>query len=63
MSNVRTLVLSGYGLNCDNETAYAFELAGAVADRVHINSLIDGTVKLKDYQIMAFSILKKKNSS
>jgi phosphoribosylformylglycinamidine synthase len=54
MANVKTLVLTGYGLNCDHETAYAFELAGAVAHRVHINSLIDGSVTLEDYQIMAF---------
>jgi phosphoribosylformylglycinamidine synthase len=54
MASVKTLVLAGYGLNCDHETAYAFELAGAMAHRVHINSLIDGSVKLEDYQIMAF---------
>ena len=27
------LVLTGFGLNCDHETAYAFELAGAKARR------------------------------
>jgi len=54
MSTVKALVLTGYGLNCDNETAFAFEKAGAAADRVHINSLIDGSVRLDDYQIMAF---------
>ena len=52
MRDVRVLVLSGYGLNCDLETAYAFELAGATAIRVHINSLIDGTVRIQDFQIM-----------
>jgi len=51
---VNALVLTGYGLNCDNETAYALELAGAAASRVHINSLIDGSVSLKDFQIMVF---------
>lgn len=54
MSNIKALVLTGYGLNCDHETAYAFELAGAKADRVHINSLIDGDISLDDYQVMAF---------
>jgi len=53
-SDVKALVLTGYGLNCDHETAYAFELAGAGAERVHINSLIDGTKRLADFQIMAF---------
>ncbi len=54
MSSINALVLTGYGLNCDNETAYAFELAGARAQRVHINALIDGTVALEKFQIMAF---------
>jgi len=54
MNRVNALVLAGYGLNCDNETAYALELAGASARRVHINSLIDGSVSLGDFQIMVF---------
>ncbi len=54
MSSIRVLVLSGYGLNCDHETAYAFELAGAQAHRIHINTLIAGSVNLDDFQILAF---------
>ena len=54
MRDVNVLVLTGYGLNCDHETAYAFELAGARAERVHINSLIDGSAKLDNYQILVF---------
>ena len=54
MSVVNVLVPTGYGLNCDHETAYAFELAGARAERVHINSLIDGSVDLDNYQILVF---------
>jgi phosphoribosylformylglycinamidine synthase I len=55
MSPIKALVLTGYGLNCDHETAHAFELAGARACRVHINALIDGSVKLDDFQIMTFT--------
>ncbi len=51
---VNVLVLTGYGLNCDNETAYAFALAGAQATRVHINSLVDGSVVLDDFKVMVF---------
>ena len=51
---IKALVLTGYGLNCDIETAYALELAGAVADRVHINAIIDGSVSLDDYKILVF---------
>jgi len=49
----RALVVNGFGLNCDEETAWAFELAGASADRVHLNDLIDGSVQLQEYDIFA----------
>jgi phosphoribosylformylglycinamidine synthase subunit PurQ / glutaminase len=52
MATVNALVLTGYGLNCDHETAYAFEQAGARSHRVHINSLLDGAVRLEDFQIL-----------
>lgn len=48
------LVLTGFGLNCDHETAYAFELAGAAARRAHINTLIAGDVSLDNFQVLAF---------
>ncbi|MBW2201550.1 MAG: phosphoribosylformylglycinamidine synthase I [Deltaproteobacteria bacterium] len=51
---VNALILTGYGLNCDHETAYAFEQAGANAVRIHINSLIEGAVTLKNFQIVVF---------
>ena len=51
---VNVLVLTGYGINCDGETRYAFERAGANAEIVHINDLIGGFKKLDDYQILAF---------
>jgi phosphoribosylformylglycinamidine synthase len=54
MNAPNALVLTGYGLNCDNETAYAFELAGARSERVHINSLINGSVNLEKFQILVF---------
>lgn len=41
----RVLVLTGYGINCDYETQYAFTMrgVGARAERVHVNDLIDST--------------------
>ncbi|MCX5858435.1 MAG: phosphoribosylformylglycinamidine synthase subunit PurQ, partial [Proteobacteria bacterium] len=38
----RALILTGYGINCDRETEFAFNQAGAEAERVHINDLIAG---------------------
>jgi phosphoribosylformylglycinamidine synthase subunit PurQ / glutaminase len=54
MNDVKVLIMCGYGLNCDHETAYAFRLAGAETRSVHINSLIDGNVRLEGFQIMVF---------
>ena len=58
-SKVRALVLTGYGLNCDYETNFCLNLAGARSERVHINELIKGqeigkVTKLEDYHILAF---------
>jgi phosphoribosylformylglycinamidine synthase len=50
----RALILTGYGINCDEETKFAFEQAGGIADIVHINDVIDGRRKLGEYQILAF---------
>jgi len=55
MPDIQVVVLTGYGLNCDHETAYAFEQAGATANRVHIHHLIDGSISLHDYHIMVFT--------
>lgn len=50
----KVLVFSGYGLNSEEETAYGFELAGAKAEIVHINDIVDGLKKLESYQIISF---------
>lgn len=54
MTDVNALILTGFGLNCDYETAFAFEKAGAKAHRIHINALVSGKVKLADFHILAF---------
>lgn len=46
-------MLAGFGINCDYETAAAFEQAGARADRVHLNDLIAAPARLSEYQILA----------
>lgn len=50
----KALIFSGYGLNSEEETAYGFEMAGASADIVHINYIVDGKYKLDNYQIVSF---------
>jgi phosphoribosylformylglycinamidine synthase len=54
MARPGALVLSGYGINCEEETKFSFESVGARADVVHVNDLLDGHKNLKDYQILAF---------
>lgn len=54
MVKPKILVLSGYGLNCEEETKYAFELAGGEVKIVHINDLISNIKQLERYQILAF---------
>ncbi|MDD5181878.1 MAG: phosphoribosylformylglycinamidine synthase I [Candidatus Nanoarchaeia archaeon] len=50
----KVLVLTGYGINCDYESAHAFRLAGAKADIVHINDLINKKTCLDEYKILCF---------
>jgi len=51
---VRILIMSGYGINCEKESAEAFQKAGGEAEIVHINDLISGKKKLLDYEIIMF---------
>ena len=46
--------MSGYGLNCEEETKFAFESVGGVAEIVHINDLIVKPKMLSEFQILAF---------
>jgi phosphoribosylformylglycinamidine synthase subunit PurQ / glutaminase len=59
MTQIKALVLTGYGLNCDYETDFSLKLAGADSRRVHINDLISGRkdnteIRLGDYHILVF---------
>jgi len=54
MKKPLVLILSGDGINCQNETAWAFNLTGAEAHCVHVNDLLDNPDMLTKYQGMAF---------
>ncbi len=49
----KALVLYGYGLNCDYETAFALNRAGAEAVRVHTTDLLENPGLLWDYHLLA----------
>jgi phosphoribosylformylglycinamidine synthase subunit PurQ / glutaminase len=54
MRRPRALVLTGYGLNTDYETAQAFNLpsVGGEGVRVHLNDLLAAPSLLRDYHIL-----------
>jgi phosphoribosylformylglycinamidine synthase len=51
---VRVCVITGFGINADEELALAFGSAGAIAERVHVRDLIDAPRLLSSYGILAF---------
>ncbi len=53
MIKPKVLILRTAGTNCDMETQYAFEKAGADADRTHINRVMENKALLKNYHIIA----------
>jgi phosphoribosylformylglycinamidine synthase len=53
---VRVLIPTGFGLNCEDETARAFRLVGAEVDLVHLTDLFARRHprRVADYQVLAF---------
>ena len=54
MTKPRVLVITGYDINCEEETGYAFDICGASSGIVHINDIIGSPNLLNDYQIIVF---------
>lgn len=54
MKKPHVIIFSGYGLNTEDETKSAFEIAGATADIVHINDIIARPAILKQAHIAVF---------
>ncbi|MCK5844560.1 MAG: phosphoribosylformylglycinamidine synthase I [Victivallales bacterium] len=51
---VETLIITGVGLNCECETAKAFEISGSRVSLLHLNDLMDDGAKLAEFDILAF---------
>lgn len=54
MSQVRALVMTGFGINCEEETAAAYRLVGAKVDIVHLNTVLLGNCSIHDYDVLTF---------
>ena len=52
MADVRVIVLRAPGINCEEETQFAWRLAGAACDVVHLNRLIESPGVLGEYDIL-----------
>lgn len=50
----RVLVITGNGLNCEEETVYAFELVGAKVYQIHLSDILSKEKNIFDYQILIF---------
>ncbi len=55
MAQVKTLVITGYGTNCEVESAHAARQSGAdIADIAYFSDLVAGRVRLGDYNFLIF---------
>lgn len=50
--SLKALVLTGYGINCENESKYAIEKSGGVADIYHLNKVIENPKLMEDYNML-----------
>ncbi len=48
----RALILTGYGINCEKESKFAFEKSGGKADIFHINELIERPDAMESYNFL-----------
>lgn len=51
-SNPPVLILTGYGLNCEAESRYAWERAGAAPTLIHLHDLLEQPARLLDFQAL-----------
>lgn len=55
MARVKTLVITGYGVNCEVESAHAATLAGSdQTDIVFFSDITAGRTRLRDYNFLIF---------
>ena len=53
-SDIPVLIITGYGLNCEVESGFAWQLAGARPELVHLNDLLARPARLRDYAALMF---------
>ena len=53
-SSVPVLIITGHGLNCEEESRYAWQLAGAQPEFVHFSDLLAHPARLHDFAALMF---------
>ena len=53
-NDVKSLVITGFGINCEIEMGAAYKNTGADVTICHFNELINGTYNLQDFDILNF---------
>jgi len=48
------LILTGYGVNCEAESAHAWKVAGATPTLLHLHDLLENPALLKKFQALMF---------
>lgn len=51
-SKPKVLIIRAAGTNCDQETIHALEMAGAECQRVHINQLLSGHLRIHPFHMI-----------
>ncbi len=51
---VKALVITGYGVNCEEEMSWAYKLAGAESKIVHINEILMKGLSIHDFDVVNF---------
>lgn len=52
MATIRVLVVRAPGINCEEETAFAWRQAGATADMIHVKRLLESPGALDNCQVL-----------
>ena len=54
MISIKALIICGFGINCERETAYAFKMLNIEYKYVHLNELIKENFDLSQFHIIVF---------
>jgi len=54
MKKPKILIMRAPGINCEIETFNTFNAVGGACELAHINKVVSGAIKIKDYSILVF---------